>query len=160
MKGSKFRGASEASGGNSSQNSASDCPVVQLRSIESEQILFLSSASWQTNSFVSLPVTDFPAGYALATAFVNGIPSASSILRILPGSSLVPPLPLADGGLQFSFTSTPGSIFTAIATTNVSLDLSNWTVLGVVPEVSSGRFLFTDHEATNYPQRFYRVRSP
>lgn len=63
LTGSQFRGLSEASGGNGSQDSPSDCPVVQLLGLGSEQTLFLSSTNWQTNSFVSLPVTNFPPGY-------------------------------------------------------------------------------------------------
>jgi hypothetical protein len=38
--------------------------------------------------------------------------------------------------------------------------MTNWTVLGVVMELPPGPFQFTDPQATNCPQRFYRVRSP
>lgn len=40
LTGATFRGLSEGSGGNGSQGSPGDCPVVQLRSIESGQVLF------------------------------------------------------------------------------------------------------------------------
>jgi hypothetical protein len=40
------------------------------------------------------------------------------------------------------------------------MPLSNWTTLGAATEVSPGQFQFTDPQATNTPQRFYRVRSP
>jgi hypothetical protein len=82
--GSGFRGVSEGSAGNNSQNSPADYPVVQLRSVGNEQTLFLLTTNWSTNSFVSVPVTVFPPGYALVTVFVNGIPSTSSILLIGP----------------------------------------------------------------------------
>src|SRR4030095_14220715 len=75
--GSKFRGVSEGSGGNGTQNSPSDCPVVQLRSIANGRLLSLSSTNWQTNSYVSLAIANFPIGHALATMFVNGVPSES-----------------------------------------------------------------------------------
>jgi subtilisin-like proprotein convertase family protein/N-acetylneuraminic acid mutarotase len=84
LTGSGFRGVSEGSGGNDYQSSPSDCPVVQLRSVGNEQTLFLLTTNWSANSFVSVPVTVFPSGYALVTVFVNGIPSASSILLIGP----------------------------------------------------------------------------
>lgn len=38
--------------------------------------------------------------------------------------------------------------------------MKNWTVLGAMTETSPGQFQFTDSQATNHPQRFYRVRSP
>ena len=78
----------------------------------------------------------------------------------------VPPIVLTNaawlpgGALQFSFTNVPGLSFTAFATTNVTLRLSNWSQLGAVAEVSPGHFQFTDSQAANYAQRFYRVRSP
>jgi hypothetical protein len=67
---------------------------------------------------------------------------------------------LLGGSFQLRFTSTPGGSWIAMAATNLSLQSSNWTTLGTVPEVSPGQFQFTDAQATNYPQRFYRVRSP
>jgi hypothetical protein len=81
LTGSRFRGISEASGGNF-QDSPSDYPVVQLRSVESEQTLFLLSTNWSASSFISLPLTNFPLGWALATMFVNGISSTSSTLLV------------------------------------------------------------------------------
>ena len=67
---------------------------------------------------------------------------------------------MSGGAFQFSFTNTPGAVFTALASTNLSLRSTNWTVLGSVTEVSDGQFQFTDSQATNHKQQFYRVRSP
>jgi hypothetical protein len=67
---------------------------------------------------------------------------------------------LASGAFQFAFTNTPGATFTALAATNLALPLTNWTALGGVTETSPGQFLFTDLQATNSAQRFYRIRSP
>lgn len=72
----------------------------------------------------------------------------------LTGSELLP-----NGAFQVSFTNTPGASFSAMATTNLALPLSNWTALGGVTEGSPGQFQFTDPQATNRPQRFYRVRA-
>jgi hypothetical protein len=161
LTGAGFRGLSESSGGNGSQSSASDCPVVQLRSIENGHVLSLSSAGWRTNIYVSLPVSNFSPGYALVTVFVNGVPSASRILLVSPGSSIVllHPIRLPNGSFQFEFAGTSGRSYTAVATTNISLAQSNWTTLGPISEVSPGQFRFTDPNATNHPHRFYRVRS-
>jgi len=96
--------------------------------------------------------------------FVNGIPSTGAVLNIslplpsapiLTGSAI-----LANGAVQFGFTNTPNSTFTVLASVNVSLPVTNWTVLGVVTETSPGQFQFTDLQATNQPQRYYRVRWP
>jgi hypothetical protein len=67
---------------------------------------------------------------------------------------------LTNGAFQFAFRSTPSMSFTALATTNMSLPLSNWTVLGGVTEILPGWFQFADPQATNTPKRFYRIRSP
>jgi hypothetical protein len=67
---------------------------------------------------------------------------------------------LSSGAFQIGFSNAPGANFTALATTNLSLPASNWTILGSIPEISSGQYQFTDSQATNKPQRFYRVSSP
>ncbi len=84
LNGARFRGISNASGGGP-QDSGTNYPVVQLRSVESGQTSFLlssSSAQWSTSSFQSTGVTGFPQGYALATVFANGIPSVSAFVNI------------------------------------------------------------------------------
>jgi hypothetical protein len=67
---------------------------------------------------------------------------------------------LGNGSFKFRFTNTPGATFTAWASTNVTLRLSNWTALGYVPEVSPGQYQFTDAQVTNNARRYYRVSSP
>ena len=162
LTGSKFRGVSEASGGNGTQNSPSDCPVIQLRSIGNGRLLSLSSTNWQTNSYASLPIANFPIGHALATMFVNGIPSESRDIFVFtpPATPIVltNPTKLPNGSFRFDFTNTPGAIFTALASADLSPETR--TVLGDVKEISAGQFQFTDPQTTNNPQRFYRVRSP
>jgi len=79
----------------------------------------------------------------------------------LPSSILLTNLSKVPGGsFQFSFLHTSGSTNTVFATTNVGLAFSNWTPVGTATEVSPGHFQFADPQATNRPQRFYRVRSP
>jgi hypothetical protein len=162
--GSQFRGLSEGSGGNSGQDSASDYPLVQLRSLQSEQTLFLLATNWQTNSVSSAPVSGLPPGFTLATIFVNGIPGTSSVINVsIPVPTppvLANPKKLPDGSLQFTFTNNQGALFAALASTNPALPASNWTVLAGVPEISPGHFQFADPQAANNPRRFYRVRSP
>jgi hypothetical protein len=65
-----------------------------------------------------------------------------------------------NGAFQFSFSYAPGTSFTAFFSTDAAAPLSTWTALGAVPEISSGQFQFTDHQAPTSVQRFYRVRTP
>ena len=63
-------------------------------------------------------------------------------------------------GLQFTFTNAPAADFTVLTATDVSLALTNWTVLGEVQQVAPGQYQFTDPQAAANLVRFYRVRSP
>jgi N-acetylneuraminic acid mutarotase len=161
--GAQFRGVAEGSGGNS-QDSSTDYPLVQLRNLESGQTVFLSSTNWGTNFFTSLPVWNFPPGYALATVFVNGIQSSSSIVNISVPIPTAPKLTgekkQTNGAFSFAFTNSVGALFGVLAAINLSLPQTNWTALGGVTEISPGQFQFTDPQATNSGQRFYQIRSP
>ena len=86
LTGSRFQGISQASGGNT-QDSSSNYPVVQLRSIDNSQVAFLPVdpvEGWSDTSFSSLPVKHFPFGPALVTVFTNGIPSTARYLVVAP----------------------------------------------------------------------------
>jgi len=165
LSGTGFRGVSEGnSGGAGFQASPSDHPVVQLRSIDSERTVILSSTAWSSFSFSSTPVSGLPPGWALATVFVNGIPSVSSFIKItapIPTPIfLTNPQILANGSFQLTFANTSGALFSVLATTNLALPSNFWTVLGAPTEIFPGQFHFTDSQATNYPGRFYRISSP
>jgi hypothetical protein len=67
---------------------------------------------------------------------------------------------LTNAAYRFAFTNTPGAFFGVLAATNMALPLSAWTSLTGLTEVSPGQFQFPDSQATNSPQRYYRVRSP
>jgi large repetitive protein len=84
LTGSLFQGISQASSGNT-QDSSSNYPVVQLRSIDNSQVAFLPVdplTGWSDTSFISRPVSNVPPGPALVTVFTNGIPSASTYLVV------------------------------------------------------------------------------
>jgi hypothetical protein len=84
LSGSLFQGISQASGGNT-EDSASNYPVVQLRSIDNEQTTFLPvdpRRGWSDTSFTSLRSRNVPAGPTLVTVFTNGIPSDSVYLVV------------------------------------------------------------------------------
>jgi hypothetical protein len=162
LAGSRYRGLSEASGGNGPQDSPSDHPVVQWRSLESGQTVFLSSTNWSTNAFVSLSVGSLPPGFALVNVSVNGIPSPSviSVSSPRPNPFNLGGLKVNSGVFQLSFSSTPNARFTVLGSADLTQPATNWPVLGSMTEVSAGQFQFTDNSASNAPVRFYYVRSP
>ena len=84
LTGSRFKGISQASGGNF-QDSSTNYPVVQLRDIDNSQIAFLlvdPIAGWSDTTFTSTPVNNFPPGPALVAVFTNGIPSDSKYMIV------------------------------------------------------------------------------
>ena len=97
-----------------------------------------------------------PSGEGAASTAVSGQTASQNQTIYLSGAAMI-----SGSGCVLTFAATPGSHFVVVAATDVSLPLSNWTVLGSVPEVpsGSGQYEFTDLDATNLPYRFYRVRS-
>ena len=103
LTGTGFRGVSGASGGNGSQDSPTDFPVVQLRRLDNGQSAFLLSDPATTVSatgFISVPVPTF-SGHALVTVFANSIPSAGFIVLFpVPDIGIFRPVAtgIGDGG--------------------------------------------------------------
>jgi hypothetical protein len=61
----------------------------------------------------------------------------------------------ANGVFQFGISnSNPGVSFEVLSTTNLSLPLTNWTVISVASNIAAGLWQFSDVNATNF-QRFY-----
>jgi hypothetical protein len=83
--GSGFRGYgfTEASGGNT-QSSATNYPLVQLRRVDNEQMLWLQPApgTFSSTAYTSKEVSNIHPGHALVTVFVNAIPSVSRIIPV------------------------------------------------------------------------------
>jgi hypothetical protein len=79
---------------------------------------------------------------------------AASKLRTPGGSGLTTAVAVVAMAISSSLTQP------ARASTNLTLNSSNGTILGGVREVSPGQFEFADLQATNYPERSYCVRSP
>lgn len=83
LTGAGFRGVQyEEGSGGSTNNSATNYPLVQIRRLDNEQWIWLSPASFSNTIYTSLPVTGITAGPALATVFVNGIPGMSQPLTM------------------------------------------------------------------------------
>jgi len=108
-----------------------------------------------------------PGGYVLNYTVTNSFGGvANGISRSVFVTSPPPPpvltslMTLPGGMFRFNFTNATPVNFTVLASTNVALPTSNWTVLGSATVISPGVYQFTDALGTNFPQRFYRVRSP
>lgn len=111
--------------------------------------------------------TNEAATYSVVVSNASGtVTSSSATLTVI-----TPTPPVADtnsvqvlgggGGLRFSFSGAQGADYRVWATTNIALTpvVSTWTLVG------NGTFgaapvIFTDTQATNFPQRFYTVTSP
>jgi sugar lactone lactonase YvrE len=100
-----------------------------------------------------------------SSTFASGLNYPTSIaihpgLKVWPSPiTLTNPTMLPGGAFQFTFSNTPFKTNTVLTTTNPGLPLTNWTVLDGVTEGPPGQFQFTDPQATNNSQRFYRVRA-
>jgi hypothetical protein len=82
--GTGFRGngyTDASSGGTSS--SATNYPLVQLRRLDNEKIMWLVPGSFTATGYTSQAVQDFQAGPALLTFYVNGIPSISKLIDVV-----------------------------------------------------------------------------
>lgn len=69
---------------------------------------------------------------------------------------------LDSNSTRFMFTNFTDTSSTVLASTNVALPITTWINIGPAVEspIGSGQFQFTDLQATNFPQRYYRVRVP
>ena len=67
---------------------------------------------------------------------------------------------LGTGALQFSFTNVPAASFTVLTSTNVTLPLSSWQVLGHPIESPAGQYQFTSPQPATNRQLFYELRQP
>ena len=115
-----------------------------------------------TNGVVSFAFTANPSAIsstASITVLGMAIPVIQSAAPVTP-PSLTGFTILTNGAARFGFINYQGASFTVGATTNLSLPLTNWTLLGPPVYSVPGRYQFTDPAATNDFQRFYRVSSP
>jgi hypothetical protein len=72
--------------------------------------------------------------------------------------ALTGPGKLADGEFRFDFNNTPGLNFEVLATPGLTMPAESWKEIGPAKEVFPGVYEFTDVDAVNSLQTFYRVR--
>jgi uncharacterized delta-60 repeat protein len=153
LTGLRFRGISSASDGGT-PDSSSNYPIVQLSSLDSNQIVTLPvspSAGWSDTAFQSSSVAGFPIGPALVTVFTNGIPSNSTMIVVgdppaityssnsfiyLEGQPISTIMPADNGGAAISFTISPA------LPDGLSFDPVTGTISGT-PTVASSTTTYT-----------------
>ncbi len=64
------------------------------------------------------------------------------------------------GQLRLEFTGGPDVGYKILGTTNLTLPVTQWPVIGTASYLSNGNFQFTFPQPTNVPQSFYMLRSP
>ena len=124
-------------------------------------IEFLAQVGLNSNRLAVVTVTNFPVGnhnisatYASDTLFASSSANLSATPRTLLNPTVLP-----NGNFQFGFTNSPARSFTVIGSSDLTLPLSDWTILGSAIETSLGHYQFTD-SASASDARFYSVRSP
>ncbi len=129
--------------------------VVQNGNLSGNGVFKLFDATSYTGSFASFDLPSLTPPLTWDTDFLT----VDGTLRIVGGPEVTSYGFGGTANFQISGTGSVDQPYRILATTNVSLPASSWT------EVSSGTFAggmfsFTDTDAANHPQRFYRVVSP
>jgi hypothetical protein len=105
--------------------------------------------------------TELPSGFVWQTNYgpttftltVSGM-TVSGISPVL--KPILNPL----GQLLLQFTGSTNAEYTVLASTNLAVPLSNWVTLGNASVLSNTLYQFIDTNSTNFPARFYMLRSP
>ena len=111
----------------------------------------------QIASFVFLQrsVNEPPAMLAdelrIGSMWASVTPLPAPILITLTGA-----MRMGNGAFQFGYTNSSAQNGSIYASTN----LINWTSIGPATQISPGLYQFIDITATNYPHRYYQLRSP
>ncbi|MGO9991067.1 MAG: kelch repeat-containing protein [Steroidobacteraceae bacterium] len=152
LSGAGFTGISEASGGNGTQNSPSNYPLVMLERLDNHLQVWPGTdptTSISSSSVTTGAVSGIAGGEALLTVFVNGIPGPASLV-LVEGSQTISFGALANQALG----SAPFAV-TATATSGLPVQFSSMTpsvctVLGnMVTLVAGGSCTIAADQAGN-----------
>jgi hypothetical protein len=104
------------------------------------------------NTAVSVPAAMQWDELRVGLSWTSVTPSSPDAPTRLNGPTL-----LMNGPFQFDYAnSTDSRLGTVYASTN----LTNWAAIGTATQVSAGQFQFSDSAASNFPHRYYKLRSP
>src|SRR6185369_129549 len=120
----------------------------------------LGNAQAGTNAFVFnvAPGRDYYWSVQAVDTSFAGSPFAAEQQFTVAAPRIIELLMLGNGHFQFSFTNQSSAVYEVLGTTNVSLPVAQWSVLGLPTHLGGDRYQFTDTLAPNHPQRFYLVR--
>ncbi len=123
---------------------------------------FLEQLPLGTNGSVSYVITNFSAApHSITATYTSDRLYAASTASVIAPPIIITSATIDTNGLfRLSFTNAIGASFTVISTPDLTLPLSNWSVLGRATEVHPGVFQFEDSNSTRKGWQFYRVRSP
>ena len=118
----------------------------------------------QTNSTLNITsVGPMNVGYYQVTVSsaggsTNSSPATLTVIYQSPnivGGQMI----LGAGGFQLTFTGPSGQTYEVLASNDVTVPQSEWTVVGT-GTFSGSNVNFTDPDAANHPHRFYAIESP
>ena len=101
---------------------------------------------------------------AIDTSFAGSAFAAEGQFNTIIGDTVPRPVIsnfrlLSNGQFQFSFMNQTTTDYEVIATTEPSLPLDAWDILGLPVSLGNGLYRFEDSDAPANPQRFYGLRS-
>ena len=118
----------------------------------------LGNAQAGTNAVMNLPFGQYYWSVQAVDTSFAGSPFAVEQQFTVGAPRIIELLMLGNGHFQFSFSNEASVIYEVLATTNVSLPMAQWSVLGLPTYLGGGRYQFTDTLAPNHAQRFYLLR--
>ena len=117
--------------------------------------LSAGQASWTVTNFSAAPHAT-GAFYSSDLTYASCSGSLSAVSPLVAKATAQP-----DGSFRIVFTNVSGAPFEILGTSDLSLEASNWPVLGAATEVTPGVYRFSDSTPIDSNgSRFYRVRSP
>jgi hypothetical protein len=138
-------------------------PTPTMPPLPGSPAVDVGSATTFTNDFgmVFTAATTDQRGFPRPLGLAPDIGAVEGIYNAAGPGQLTGMTRLINGSTRFMFTNLTDASYTVLASTNVAMPINTWSNLGPAVEspIGSGHFQFTDPQATNYPQRFYLVRS-
>ncbi len=105
--------------------------------------------------------TELPSGFVWQTNYgpttFTLTVSGTTVSGISP---VLKPILNPSGQFLLQFTGSTNAEYTVLASTNLAVPLSNWVSLGNASVLSNTLYQFIDTNSTNFPARFYILRSP
>ena len=103
---------------------------------------------------------ELPSGFVWQTNYGPTTFTLTVTLTASGISTVLKPILNPSGQFLLQFIGSTNAEYTVLASTNLAVPLSNWVTLGNAAVLSNTLFQFVDTNSTNFPARFYMLRSP